>query len=264
MAEKQNSAFRLLHFCRRMVEQTPGNQTTAQVLLRAFGEKGNSQTARQETVQVARVISLLSSEVELMIGESNRLGFSESSRQPIVNAFERFSISGLASQWQASRLPFVNALPLLQIFAEGLGDEGALIAEPEIVSLSEAIGTLRLDVENSELPDDVKQFVYEQLNLIERAVRDYPLAGAKAFKTAMREAIFHQADHVEAVETLKKTKQMITFKAIWRKVCDLSKYAIDASRLLTAGDEIYSHGQKVAHTASEAMHHVGGIIDHMK
>jgi hypothetical protein len=255
MAEKENSAFRLRRFVQKMVGQ-PDNMTTVQALLNAFGEsKGKG--ARHEAAIVSRLTSLLFTELDLLTEESSRAGFDDEARQQIFNAFDRLSVQGLVGAWQANKPHFSNSLQSLLIFGQGLPDEGIVISEDNLNTLRNALDSFREEIEKSDLSSVVKGFVYQQLNFIARAIKDYPVAGVKAFRTAVREAIIHDAEHAEVVEELKKTKEMTLLKDIWRTVLEISKYTVDFKKLLEAGDFIYSHGEKIAHATK-------GVIEHLK
>ena len=262
MQEKENSAFRLYRFVQKMLPQ-PQNSLTAQVLLSAFGVK-NVQDVWSQNEMIMEVSALLSGEVQSLIRESGRLSFSNESRLPIVGAFGKLSIPGLATQWQNNYPAFLSALPLLLLLGEALPDEGTAISNDDLTGLLNEVESLRQGVEESSLPEDAKRFVYEQLDIIARAFRDYPINGRKAFKTAVREVVFHQAEHREVVEQLEGTDQMNRLKRVWQKLVEMSKYAIEFSKLLAAADSISEHGEKAIHAGAQVAHQVGGVIHNWK
>lgn len=254
MAEKENSAFRLWRFFQGMVAQ-PENMSTLEALFNAFGV-GKGKDARYQAATVARLTSLLFTELDLLTEESSRAGFSNQARKPINDASERLSPHGLVNTWQQNRVCFASCLPALLIFGEGLADEGVAVTKDELNELKSAIANMHEEVDRSGLPSSVKIFVYEQLDFILRAIDDYPIAGVKAFRTAVREAMVHHSEHHDDVEELKKTKEITSLTAIWRRVLELSKYMIDFSKLLAAGDSIYIHAGKIAHTAHDVVQHL--------
>jgi hypothetical protein len=258
MAEKQNSAFRLYRFIQKMVPQQPPNQQTAQVLLKSFGvDKSASQ--REQNAILARVMLLLFNELESLVADLRRAGHSEESIQPIVRPFDSLSGVGLATQWSAHSQGFAASLPVLLMVGETLPADSATVTPEELSELSNSIENLRTEVQESTLPDEVKRFVFEQLDIITHAIRDYPLAGANAFKSAVREAIFHAGEHSEVIAEYKDTPVMTSLKQIQEKAVHYAKYAIEVSKFVGALDSLYHHIQ----SAPAVAHELSGLVQHV-
>lgn len=232
----------------------PQGIPTLQVLLNVFGAK-NIQDSWSQTEVVLRIGCLLSAELSSLTEESRKLDFSQESREPIVVAFARLSIGGMLQPWQQHHALFQASLPLLRIFGEGLPDEGASISPDDLLGLQNAIDNFREDIERSSLSGFLGLFVYQQLAIIERAIQDYPLAGTKAFRTATKDFIFHQAENSDVAKQVGQTEQGTRLKAIWQKVRDLSKYTIEFSKLLAAGDSIREHGEQIVNTVTHVVEH---------
>ena len=258
MAEKENSAFRLYRFIQKMVAQQPPNQQTAQVLLKSFGvDKSTAQ--REQNAILARVMLLLFDELESLVADLRRAGYSDESLQPIVRPFDLLSGVGLATQWSANSQGFAACLPVLRLVGETLPEDSAAVSSEELSELGNSIEKLRAEVQESTLPDAVKSFVFEQVDIIKRAIKDYPLAGANAFKSAVREAIFHAGEHSEVIAEYKDTPTMTSLKQIQEKAVNYAKYAIEVSKFVGALDSLYQHLQgapAVAHALSGLVQHV--------
>jgi len=195
----------------------------------------NSHDVWSQNELVLRVASLLFAELHSLKEESRRAGFTAKSLEPIEGAFAKLTVSGLAAQWQHNSPVFKTCLTPLHIFGEGLADEGAPVNKADLTDLQDSVSNLRENVQKSDLQPDVKNFVYEQLNMIERAINNYPMAGIKAFRAAAREGMFHEAEHMEIVTELQKAPQMPRLQAIVAKVAVWSGYAVTVSKLLNAG-----------------------------
>jgi len=263
MAEKENSAFRLHRFIERMLSQGQNIQT-AQVLLNAFGVKEQPKAVWSQSAMVLRVASLLFAEVRSLKEELTRAGFTGKSLELIDAAFDRLSVAGMPQQWQNHSAFFKACLNPPHIFGEGLPDEGAHISNAELTDLQKVISDLREEVQKSDLRQEVKNFVYEQLNIIERAINDYPVTGMKAFKVAVREGVFHEAEHAEIVIELQNSPQMLSLKKIIAKVVQWSGYTAALSKLLSSGDVIYDHAEKGAHALAKHAHQVSLWLQHLK
>jgi hypothetical protein len=254
MALRENSAFRLFRFVQKMMPQ-PDNLPTAQAVLNAFGIERDI-SGHEKAASLSRVTFLIFTELDSLVKELRQENMTEESYQPITNAFERFSATGLASNWQQSKPVFGAALNPLRIFGETLSDEDISVSADDLTQLSAAIDSLRNEVQTSDLPDPVKAFIEEQLNIISRAIHDYPLSGIKAFRTAARESIFYEAEHSDVAATAEKAPQMTKLRSIQTKVVQMSKYAIEFSKFLGAVDSLRQH----AGTALQGVHQVFHLL----
>jgi hypothetical protein len=260
MAEKQNSAFRLYRFIEKMVPQQPPNQPTADVLLKSFGVDKSKTSQREQNTILARVVLLLFNELELLLVDLRRAGRSEESIRPIVKPFDSLSGGFLAIQWSAFSPAFAASLPVLLLAAETLPEDGATVSQEELSELSKSIEKLRIEVRESTLPDVVKNFVFEQLNIIARAVADYPLAGVNAFKSAVRDAIFHLGEHSEVVEVVAENPAVMSgLKQIQETAVKYAKYTMEVSKFIGALDILYHHAQ----AAPAVAHQLSGLIQHV-
>jgi len=133
------------------------------------------------------------------------------------------------------------------------------VTPEELSELSNSIEALRTQVRESTLPEQVKRFVYEQLDIIKRAIRDYPLSGPKAFKTAVQEAVFHIGEHSEVVAEIEKTPIMDSLKAIQEQAVKYAKYVIEVSKFIGALDSLYHHALQ----AAPATEHLTSLVKHV-
>src|ERR1043166_2904627 len=101
MAVKENSAFRLLRFIEKMIHQ--GDQLpTASILLAAFGTKKDAKP-REQNATLSRITFLLFNELETLVVELHRNGYSDEAIQPIVTPFDRLSAGGMSNNWQHNK-----------------------------------------------------------------------------------------------------------------------------------------------------------------
>ena len=109
MAERENSAFRLYRFIQRMMLQ-PDALPASQVVLNAFGiEKGGD--AHQQNANVARVLGLLFTELELLVSELKRHDYSDEAIKPITAPFDTLSAGGLVNQLATHQGRFCSESP---------------------------------------------------------------------------------------------------------------------------------------------------------
>src|SRR5262245_27447287 len=98
MAEKENCAFRLYRLFEKMLAQ-PQNISTAQVLLNVMGA-GDVKAGRPQSRLLSHISSLISDELDVLVEETDQLGFTDKSRQSVVAAVEKLSVWAINQQWQ--------------------------------------------------------------------------------------------------------------------------------------------------------------------
>lgn len=241
-----------------MVQQK-ATSPLADVLLLVFGA-GNVKAVRTQNALLAQVTCLLFAEFDSLTEESTRLGFSEESRQPIVAAFEMLSVRAMSQAWSQSVALFQASLPVLRIFGEGLPDEGPAISKEDLASLDTLVVNLRREIEKSDLPETVKRFVYEQLDIVERAIKEYPIAGINAFRTAAKDTVFNELEHPEEAKEFEQTESSSKLKAIIVRVREMSRVVLAFGKLLAAGNSVVETAEKLAHTAGSVAHQVSSVV----
>ena len=261
MKENENSAFRLYRLVGKMVSQSP-SLSTAQVLLNAVG--AGDVKGRDQNAVLWHTIGLVFTELDLLVGESSRRNFSDNSRKSIVSAIDRLSILTIGQQWRNHLPAFQASVESLLIFGEGLMDEGPPINKEELTGLQENLLNLRKEVRESTLPENIKEFVYEQLSTIERAIKDYPIAGIKAFWVADRDTYNREREYPEETQAFEQTESASTFNKIMGKVRGWSKVALEFRKALRASNAAVENAKTLAHTAGEIAHQVGRIVHHPK
>jgi hypothetical protein len=252
---KHNSALRLHSFIGKMIPQQPPTLPLAQVLLNA-GDIPKEASQRDKNIALARITTALLGELESLVSDLHKGGYSDTSIQPIVRPFDAFSGQGLASPWQVHKDTFAASLPVLLIIGETVPEDGPSLSANELQDLIDSVQKLRNEVSESTLPDEVKSFVFEQLEVIMTAIRDYPLMGAKAFKTAVREGLFHAGEHAEVVAEYKDTPVMTSLKQIQERVVKYAKYSVEVAKILGAWDSVYHHLQSAGMVVHQLASHV--------
>lgn len=251
--KKENSAVRIHRIFERMMKTQPDNAATMVALYTALGFD-NKVAPLQQTQDLSHVLTLIFNELTCLMHEL-KPKHSPRAFHPVLAAFERFAIAQLVNPWSANKPVFQAALPLLFSFGEELEHEGDPITKEELTELQNAVKEFREKIQSSDWQRALKNFLYEQLNFITRAIADYPIAGAKAFKSSVRDMSFHQREHLQLVTENAESEPMTRLKSLQAIVVKYSQYAIDFGKLLAAGDSIENHGEKALHAAAQLGHH---------
>lgn len=263
MAElaKENSAVRIHRIFERLVAQ-PDN-VTAMVALTNTLELNTKASPLQQAEDLLRSITLLFEELKCLT-ESLKQRHSDRAYKQVVLAFERFAPPQLVNQWQHSKPLFQQSLGILFVFGESLASEGALVSAEDLKNLRDAVTKFGEETDASELPEELKRFVAQQVDIILRAVNDYRIAGIKAFKTGVKDMYFHHAENNDVVQKNAGTEQMSRLKSFFVTISQWSKFPVETGKLLSAGDSIYTHGEKALHAAAQATQHVAGVVHNLK
>jgi hypothetical protein len=256
MAVRENSASRLYKFVLKMLAQ-PKTGPTSQALFRAFGFNETPSSQRTQSALLMLILNLLYVELDSLISQLKAHGYTDQSFAPVVQVFEsRLILNAVFGSWESNHAAFSTAAPLLLVFAESLPNDGEAASQEDLTELSSEISELRSSVLASDLPENVKRFVLAQLDIIERAVRDYPIAGTKAFKKAVEEGVFHDISHAEEVAEYEAAPQMTALKKIQNRAVRAAKFTVEFGKFLAGCETIFRSGEHVADFAP----HISGWL----
>ncbi|HYR08905.1 MAG TPA: hypothetical protein VEQ60_14085, partial [Longimicrobium sp.] len=99
-------------------------------------------------------------------------------------------------------------------------------------------GQLRNEIQKANLPEEVSAFVLEQIGIIEEALENYEVTGARAFRRALVEASLSYSDHEVAVDQHKQAPEVQSVLGIWGTIAKMNERTEIVSKLLTSGVKI--------------------------
>jgi hypothetical protein len=109
------------------------------------------------------------------------------------------------------------------------------------------ISDLEQRIRGGTLPDDLKFFLFTQIDIIRRAIRDYELRGA----TVIRDAIYQVDGAVRDNENMFRqhanSDELVSFAGLQNAVKRSADFAIKAEKVLTAVAKMYHLGTAAAH-----------------
>ena len=230
----ENSATRLHRFIEKMIPQKE-NQQAWTVLLRASGVEPGTNPPLVQNSQISRILSLLFGEVHLLIQDLRSRKYSANSYSHIVAIFENhLTPGGLVTSWSQSRAAFAAALPVLLVFAESLPSQEEPIPAEILDKVKKEVAGFRKQVEDSELPSILERFIDEQLAIINEAARDYAIKGATAFKYAVRNGAFHEAENSSTIKQYQDSPELQRLRELQHEVVVASQVAIKIPKKLGA------------------------------
>ncbi|HEY0019361.1 MAG TPA: hypothetical protein VGC13_23875 [Longimicrobium sp.] len=170
------------------------------------------------------------------------------------SALRAIDPSHLGASW-SNYQPLITpeTLNALAFCSELLPDEGQLLETEEIDSLWAKLEALRTDVATSDLPDEVRRFILEQIGIIEKALDDYEITGARAFRRALVEGSLSYAEHETAVDEHKDAPEVKALSGIWGTLTKMNERSEAVQKLLTSGMKIGRLIGEVADQVSKVM-----------
>jgi hypothetical protein len=157
------------------------------------------------TFEIVKMMGLLYDEVLLTLAKMQATDYSDHLyTEAINNAREALDVGALeSSQWSSKEhLLSIQTRQALHFCAELLPDEEEFILDTELEQLWEQLQALRTAVVDSSVPGQVKTFVLEQIGIIEQAIRNYPIIGIRAFRSALPEGVASFIENREMVRNV--------------------------------------------------------------
>jgi hypothetical protein len=232
-----NSAYRALRILRRAVDQNP-NLSALDAWVRVFDIKSDDSIDR--AFAVTNKLSLLYGEITSAREAMSVGAFSpELYEAAFNNALRAIDPAYLTATWsQFSQRLDPQTLNALAFCSELLPDEENPLGDEDIDSLWARLDELRTDVDKSELPDEVRQFILEQIDIIEAALDNYEITGARAFRRALVDASISYTEHESAVEEHKETPEVKALSGIWGTLARMNERSEIVQKLLTSGVKV--------------------------
>jgi len=217
MAMNNNPASRIYRILDSAIAQGGGKQCTP-FWTEFFSVRGaNSNEVGFETV---RLLSLLSAQAYEVVRKLKETSLSEDLYSNAFQVISRvFAVETLPNQWDYCRqLLAKDVMVSLKYCAEILPSDEESIDAEELSTLDKEIDDLWQEVEQQELPEDVKAFVLRHLAMIKKAIKEYPIVGIRAFQEAQDRAMVDIVKNAEVVRTHSKNPKVRAVMKYWAKV----------------------------------------------
>jgi len=145
------------------------------------------------------------------------------------------SLQLMSHNWQDIRQRLTPELTAsFKLLAQFLPMDEEVLGQEEITSITEEIDGWQKGVEESDLPEEVKEFLLIQVALARRAVLEYSLRGSAAFDAVAVEASMSWANMVSEVERYSNDERFRGVKGLWQKIEKVCKRTILLSAAVAA------------------------------
>lgn len=224
MPERVNAAHRLDHFVRQAVT-FPDGTSTVEVWTQVFGITDSD--APTTAVEVVRMVGLLRKQVIEVRGKMQNTSVRPVRYEDgLNNILLGLDVQNLSAQWtDYNRYLRPDIISVLGWCADSLPAEEEVIDTEDLDRFKEEVRTFGDRIAASSVPDYVKSFALEQVAIIEQAIRDYPVVGARAFKRGYVEAFFNFSENQNTYLEREDEEEMQELRGFWGQLQNYAQKA---------------------------------------
>jgi len=239
MPKNINSASRLFSLLELTLGEG-GNAPILDVWARLFVVK--EPNAHRKAALVAERLGWVHRELGLVAEQMRESGYSDNL---YVNAFSNIesavSTLILPNQWShAMQFLKPETLLALNFCSEILPDEESQISADELNQIRELVDELHLSLSTSEIPPRLILLIQHHVELIQRALAEYPVIGAKALREAARTGLGELIEIKETVKGNHDSPEISKLGATWRKVNEAADIALKSEKLAQIGQKAWA------------------------
>lgn len=234
MPNNVNSASRLVALL-KSIPSHPDNTQTLEVWSKLFEIK--EAKPHRKTILVGERLGAMHREIELVQEQMRKANFSESLYATAVSHVENaLSAMLLPGSWnQARQYLTPETLVALSFCGEILPDEESSIEPSELASIAAQVQDLEDSLAASTLPPRLFALIKHHIDLIRRALAEYPISGAKALREAARTALGEIIEVKEAVTANREVSEIGKLGAVWKHVNEAADIALKGDRVAQIG-----------------------------
>jgi hypothetical protein len=238
MPTKINPASRVL----RLIEQAPSfpdNTQTLEVWAKLFGiEDGNP---HRRVVAVGELVHASLRELDLIADGMKAAAFPSALYDTVLDKLRHaFSPMLLPGTWNQARQYFgADVLTSLAYCSEILPDEETQISDADLSEIRSRLSELRESLVGSEVSDRLRKLITHHIELIERALCEYPIAGAKALREAGHTAHGEIIEARDEIAAARQTEPVSKLEKTWKKINEAADVAFKAEKIAQLGQRAW-------------------------
>jgi hypothetical protein len=150
--------------------------------------------------------------------------------QRYEGAFNRVSnaldIRNLTASWGSYKQYLrTEVLDAMGWCADTLPAEEELIEPEDLDTFRSEIHDFAERISVSDLPDNVKSFAFQQVSIMEQALRDYPVVGAQAFQHGSANSFVNVLENRDTFLEHQDEEEMQQLRGLWQRLQELAQKA---------------------------------------
>lgn len=238
MHKHLNSASRLLSVIERAYT-IPDNTQTLEAWAQLLGVPEGNPFKR--VIQVGELVHAMNHELDLAMQGLAAANFSpnlyEGSFQKILHALSPMLFT---STWNQAKQYFgPDVMTTLAFSVEILPDEETQIPPESFAEIQANMVQLRSTLDHPGLPPRLSSIISHHLALIERALAEYPIVGAKAFRKAGHEGLGEIIEATEEISAAKELPAVKVLESTWKNVNTAADIALKVEKMVQLGRRVW-------------------------
>ncbi len=238
MAKNLNSATRLL----RILAKAPEHQDSTQTLeVWAKLLEVDVDSRNRKAVEVGELIHAMHRELDLAAAGLAGANFSKSLYESAFTRIEHaISPMLLPTTWnQVKQYLTPDVLTALAFCTEILPDEESQISAEELEAIRQKVEELRATITDADTPARLRQLIQHHIELIERALSEYMVVGAKALREAGRTALGEMIESKDELAPVKASPAVSKLESAWATVNKAADIALKGEKLAQLGQKAW-------------------------
>ena len=237
MPKNINSASRV----HSLLQQTSSEAENTQILevwAKLFSIKESNLNLK--AVLVSERLRWIYKELELITTQMRDSNFSESLyADAITNVEHAISTMILSAGWSNSKQYLrPETLKALEFCSEILPDEESQISPDELMQIQKLVDELSESLTKSKLPPRLIALIKHHIELIERALAEYPITGAKALREVARTGLGEIIEIKDEVSTSQDAPEISKLGELWKTVNKYTDAALKIEGLAQLAETI--------------------------
>lgn len=239
MPQNLNSATRLY----RLLEQAGNHGDGVQVMETWAKILGITEPKpNKRALVVAERLAAMLRELEQVQMQMRQANFSESLyANAIANIEHALSSMLLGGSWnQVKQYLQRETFVALAFCTEIIPDEETDISPEALAEISALVADLRASTLDAAISPRLRELIEHHISLIERAISEYPIAGAKALREAARTGLGELIEVRDVITEEKEAPSVGKLGAAWKRVNETADIALKAEKLSQLGQKAWA------------------------
>ncbi|WP_156403976.1 MULTISPECIES: hypothetical protein [unclassified Massilia] len=151
-----------------------------------------------------------------------------------------FSTMSLHTSWPNVRQHLTaETLVAMAFCGEIIDNEEDLISAEELTEIENKVQDLEQSLEGSTLPPRLKSLIQHHIDLIRKALAEYPIVGARSLRQAARTALGEIVEVREEISAHPDAPEIANLGSVWKRVNSAADLALKADKLVQLGQKAW-------------------------
>lgn len=248
LTSTSNSAYRILTLIEKASNE-PDNKSTAEVWASLLGV--DEVSAKQNPHQLYTQLKLVCEEVENVRRSMANTDLPDELYSPYLKRIlNTVSVNNLSAHWQSYKKNLRPEVILCIKYCAALIPEEDSIDYEALQAILFKIQELREEINSNQLSEGTYSFLAGQLDIIEKAIKQFPIKGAESIRKAFHEGFTDLADHIDDLKNDGDKVEVKNLSSLWSQLKKAGDATIGADRIANACVNLIEKGRNATETVS--------------